>query len=73
VPAEVVSLAAVRRERADESREALPLEVQSEAGAVLVLIGAGEDEVELGLTPDQADAIGAELTRAAREARRRRG
>lgn len=73
MPAEVVSLAQVRRERAEESREALPLVVESEPGAVRVVIGDGDDEVELGLTPALAEAIGAELARAARAARGRRG
>jgi hypothetical protein len=71
VPAEVTNLAQVRRERADERREALPLVVESERGAVRLVIGAGEDEVELAVSPDLADEIGDEIKRAAREARRR--
>jgi hypothetical protein len=73
VPAEVVNLARVRQERNEESRDALPLVVESEPGAVRVVIGDGDDEVELGLTPALADAISAELARAARAARGRRG
>jgi hypothetical protein len=70
VPAEVVRLADFRRPPADDGLTELPLEVQPEHGAVRVLLGAGDDEVELGLTPEQAEAFGAELARAARAARR---
>jgi hypothetical protein len=75
VPAEPISLAEARRARvtADE-RRGIGLVIQSQPGAVVMLIGGGkaggEDNTrEFWLSPELAEAIGNELARAAAAAR----
>jgi hypothetical protein len=70
VPASVVSLAAARLARATEGHGPLPVSIEPCRNAVLAVFGAGDDEVELGLTPEQAEQVGRALVAAAREARR---
>ena len=71
MPAErVVSLSAYRLERAVGVRdpERLPLAMASYPGAVSLVLG---DDVELWLSPSQADELAADLQRLARDARGR--
>lgn len=70
VPAEVVSLDAARLARETEGHGPLPVAIEPRRNAVLAVFGAGDDEIELGLTPEQAERMGRALVAAAREARR---
>jgi hypothetical protein len=69
MPAEVLTLEAYRLERAvrSQERERLPLDMTAHPGAVSVVIG---DELELWLSPSQAEDVARDLARLGAEARR---
>lgn len=69
--AEVIPLRAYQtaRELEADKPERLPLVVSSSPGAVSFLLGAGDDELELWLAPEQADELADDLRRVAAAAR----
>lgn len=74
MPAEIVSLLAERRRRAAEAlaRPApLPMALSVHGGTVVFIVGtpATDAEMELWLSPEEAEDIGRDLIRFADEAR----